>query len=301
MAEEIPQEGTTPEPQDFGLFTSAEPPPEEPPTEEPPPAEPPPEEPPTEDTPEQKLARAQDDLSRRDRELYGRESTIKAQEVQLQELAAIRTQAKDDPLEAVRQLGIDPLELAEKMLGGEAGPPIKPEPNPQYDAMVQQISELKQMVQEQQNQNYTQVETGKIKALINAGNGQYEVLSALSKENDSVYNDIFQRSMKHYQETGKLPDYQEVIKSAEDQYTGQLLKTLTPLLGVSTIKDKISQLLDPKKTLATKKIEPPATGKTLTNDMEGETKKTERFLTDEEKEAEAMKIFGNMFAEAKQE
>jgi len=259
-----------------------------PPAETPPDDSKPPETPPAETPPDDKLTRVQDDLARRDRELYAREAALKAQEVELNRWRELQGKANDDPLTVVRQLGIDPMSLAEKMLGGDGEPK-----QPTAQDALSRIEALEKQLQEERQERAQGNEIASIQRAVTTATDRFPVLSTLSEEGDTIARDAFQRATKYHADTGRVPDYGNMLETMEKEYTERIFSSIDRLSKLPSVREKLTGLLSaqPEKPLAQQN--PPPQGQppqTLTQDMKQPPSTEERTLTEEEKEALVIKM-----------
>lgn len=242
--------------------------------------------------PEDPLARARQDLERRDRELLERGAKVKAYEQQLKEYQELRDTARRDPLAAARALGLDPLTLAEMHLTGK---PEEQKPTPDVDGVKAELQALKQQVQETQRAAAVKTEMQRLQGFVDPE--KHPVLAALNKEGTDVAQQIYDIAAAHYQRTaaasvdgtGELPDIAQVVAQLEENQTKAIFDRLAAAVAVPSIKDRMMQHLGLSQQPATK----PAiqgTQKAITSTMEGEAGREARVPTAEEAEMEALEI-----------
>ena len=190
-------------------------------------------------------------------------------------------------------MGIDNNRVLDAMLS-ETGKPPKPEVPREVESLQKELAEIKRSLAEQHEQQMIQGEHSKIGTTIKALADQNPLLSALAEEQGSqVVKDIWQRAVDSYRKNQTPPNYAEIIKQAESDYTQNILSSISRLVVVPKIKDEIVRYLSPQQTQAANKNLPKsATGKTqtLTNDLNQEPKTVKRPLTDEEADAEFIRI-----------
>jgi hypothetical protein len=244
------------------------------------------------ETPEEKLTKIQADLDRRDRELYAKESAIKAYQKQIDEYGNLKKLVQEKPLEAIRSIGLDPLTLANAMMGNED---IERENKPSQEIaeLRKEINELKSHLTKSQQNSVKEAEIAKIRSIISANSDKFGVTMTLGGEGDKAAQDIWRRVEQHYNETGKVPDYNEILAKAEAEYENNIIPTLTNLLKLEKIKKRLEGTPEKKKESNSGFFQ------TLSNRDSQDLKKEVRFMTDEEKEIEALKILRDSYKKIK--
>lgn len=235
------------------------------------------------ETPEEKLSKIQADLDRRDRELYAKEGAIKAYQKQLDEYGNLKKMASEKPIDAIRAIGLDPLALANAMLGE---PPPRNETSPELEALKKELGDLKAIINRTHQQTQKDVEYAKIKNLISGNAKKYEVLDALRQEGDTIVHETWGRLEKIFGETGKVPDYTQLLDNLENEYSEKIKPTLTRLTKIEKLKKEIEKLEGNRK---------PDLFKTLSNRDTQDGRKEMVFMTDEEKEQQALKILRDSY------
>ena len=238
-----------------------------------------------EPTIEERMVQLEADAARRERELYAREAVLKARERELEQLHQLRETATKDPMAALRALGGDPLQIGEQLLGGQE----KPKPSPTEQALMQRLEQLESQLQQTTQERARAQETASIRTAIQRSADKYAVLAALAEEGDAVVQDALHRAGQYYQDTGRVPDYGKILADMESEVSDRIFSSISTLARLPSFQERLKGLLE-QKTSAPQKTAKGAPGKTLTQDMKSSPNTAKQRMTDEEKEAEAIKF-----------
>jgi len=221
--------------------------------------------------PESPEARARVDLERRDRELFQRETWLSQKMNEIRQYEQIRQLARENPAEAARQLGIDTLRLAEGLMGG-GGAPQEQAGAGTGDKVLDYIKKLEGKIDSLEGGLQAQNSSWEIRTGLSASREQYPMLSTVAESNPQFVGQLHELR-KQYQQSGRAVELQELLQQQEDFYTQSMLQSLTKILTVPKLKDKVSELLK-QQTGATQKqppsAAPAAQQKTLRNNMTAE-------------------------------
>lgn len=284
-------------------------PPAEPGTPAPAPAAAPapaPETPPAE-PPADPLARARDDIARRDRELIVAQAEVRAQQRTLEEYQALRELAASDPLGAMRRLGGDPLAAAEAMLT----PKPPPDPAASIKSMEQQLAEMRaELQQERQTRSQQEamgVQLSRIRQTLDAQAEAFPVVRRLVVDNPRIIEGVLQAAAAEYQQTQRPPDYGAILAAQEREFTSNILASISQVLGVPSIRQGLQAALSPPPTAAPAATsQPPAhapatpagPGKAITQQTPTDARVGTRQSTIEEADAAAKEILGQWLTAA---
>lgn len=241
------------------------------------------------DSPE---ARARADLERRDRELFQRETWMSQKMQELKQWEQIRQLARDNPAEAARQLGIDTLRLAEGLMGGPPQEQGQAEGST-GDKVLDYIKKLETKIESLEGGFHRQTAVGEIKSGLSAGREQYPMLATVAESNPGFYEQLH-KLQEQYRQGGRQVELRELFQQQEDFYTQSMLQSLTKVLSVPKLRDKVSELINKQPPGATQKPPPPAAPpaqRTLRNNMNAEPpSEVPRPKTPEEAALEARKF-----------
>jgi uncharacterized FlgJ-related protein len=260
------------QPQNTFVDPSDAPPTDDTPTAEPPPAGDPPPKPDPPDAKsehEKRMAALQEELSKRDRDVYGREMELKGKEAILAEHHKVKDLAQSDPLKAVRLLGIDLEALAQQIMGGEATDQTKAavgtrKQEQHLDAISKRIEqleaqnkELEERDKKRQYDSYLREGQREIKSLLQTDN--YPSLEFAIARNPGIVDNIFNQALMASRQTGTL-DYEPILQKFESAWQ----KDLTEMYQNDKIKERVLKI--PRSEAAKKAAaEVKASGKSLSN------------------------------------
>ena len=241
--------------------------------------------------------RSAEDIARRDRELLEAQATVQAQLGQLQEYQQLRQQAAEgDQLAAARALGIDPMALAEAVLGGGQEAEQAP-PDPALQTLTEQVRSLSEQLSAQQAEGQRNTEMGKISSVVAASAETLPMLNTLAAENPAILQDVYAAAADYHQRTGQIPDYGQMAADVEKQYAANVFNSLKALSTLPSVQEQLKTLLtpadkptSPANNPPTQAVETGTGGTTLTQDMAGEPLTETQAMDEDALEAEAMKI-----------
>lgn len=241
--------------------------------------------------------RSAEDVARRDRELLEAQATLNASKQQFQEYQQLREQAATDPLAAARAMGIDPMALAEAVLGGGQEQEEQAPPDPALQTLTEQVRSLSEQLSAQQAEGQRNTEMGKISSVVAASAETLPMLNTLAQENPAILNDVYQAAADFHQRTGQIPDYQQVAADVEKRYATNVFNSLKALSTLPSVQEQLKTLLTPADKPTSPANNPPAPqaetgtgGTTLTQDMSQEALTETQAMDEDALEAEAMKI-----------
>ena len=240
--------------------------------------------------------RSAEDVARRDRELLEAQAAVNAQRQQLEEYQQLRQQAAEDPMAAARAMGIDPMALAEAVLGG--GQEAEAPPDPHIQTLTEQVRSLSEQLSAQQAESLRNAEMGKISAVVTASAETLPMLNTLAAENPAILQDVYAAAADYHQRTGQIPDYGQVAATVEKRYADNVFQSLRALSTLPLVQEQLKTLLAPADKPTSPANNPPTpavvtgTGETqtLTADMAGEPLVDTQAMDEEQLEAEAMRI-----------
>lgn len=250
------------------------------------------EEPPAEDP----NARLQADLLQRDRELVAEKAAVRAQKAMLDEYQHVRQLGQSDPVAAARAIGIDPMDLAQRLLGGGEEEAAKPDPH--LSSLKEQIEQQNKVLQDMQQQTERSQVHAALRGMIGAGDG-YQVLGRLSKDGDAVLEKAHGIAMQ-YQQAGQPVDMPKILASLEAEATQNIFASLDALDGVESfekwLRAKAAKLAPGQAAAAApSSTSPAAPTKAITQDLAGEAGTELRQETEEEADAALREAVAGFF------
>jgi hypothetical protein len=227
------------------------------------------------------------ELSRREREIWQRERRLKEAEKQLASQREITEIAKINPLEAAKRLGIDPMRLVNDVLGLEPKEEQKaPDPMSELEAVKKELNEFKASVQEQRYKYVESATKGEFASMIKSNAEKYEILNHALQSGNGILDTVYEAVKLEYEQTGKIPDYHDVLSRAEEVMYEEIYSDLDKYSKLSKIKNRMAPQNRPEPAISAPK--PTAT---LSNKMQGEpVAASVRNMTEQEREDEFRKI-----------
>ena len=231
--------------------------------------------------PEEPTSRALATLARKERKLLEREKSVKELEQRAQAFERAMGEAKQNPLALLEAAGLSVADLTHYLVEGKP-----PEPKPE-DRIAQLEAKIEAMQRQrlEQEQAATQGERQRLLADFTAQLTTHVESNAekypLVKRNDAA-GVVLQVIQQHAAETGRILSNDEACLLVEQE-----LSNIGGLSGGST-----STPAEPAKTKGSSAPqENPKAPATLSNELQaGATGKESRELTDEEREANAMRL-----------
>lgn len=234
---------------------------------------------------------AMEKLEARDRDLFERQAQIKAQESRINEYNQLKEMAQKDPAKAIRMLGMDPMELADGMAGIE-----KPKPAPEIQRLEDKISEMQTQLKVREAERAKMIEIDRISQAIKAGGDKLGVISSLSAASPEYAKNAFNMASKYWQDTGNVPDYNNILQQYEDNVTSEILGMLQNVSKVDKIKQGVQKMFGINIESKTEQVKPKVT---LGKKMDGESPSTNsREHTPEETQGDIEKAFAGLFGKA---
>lgn len=238
-----------------------------PPVEAPPLAPPPPAEDP--------LARAREDIARRDRELIEGQAMVRTVLGRVHEYDQLRELARTDPAAALRAIGGDPMLAVQSIVDGPRQLTPQDHIN-QLSARVEEAVRGQSGLAEQLRQVR---ESSRMETMIRDSKEALPTLNALMAENPAIVDELVARVRPG-------TSYGEVLKSAEQNYFGNIMKSLGSLAGTPRFKQELSKMLGgAQQAVPAASQQPPA--KTITNSLGGEGRSEQRQLSDAQLRADS--------------
>jgi hypothetical protein len=231
------------------------------------------------------LSRKEREVQQKFAELKAEQKKIEADRAEYEKYKSLKTKAKENPLEWLKEGGVNYDELTRYIINDN-----KPDPDSKIQTLEQKI---KQWEEEKERDKLKEAEVKKtqaiedyiqnIKAFVKDGENatKYELIQAFNYE-PVVYNVIEQ----HYQETKKLLTFDEACDLVEEHLESDV-EAQAKKLSTGRLKSKLAQFFsEPPKQTEEAKANP---AKTLTNNLASEGPRPGRFLSRDELIAEVAK------------
>lgn len=219
----------------------------------------------TQETPQEATTlldpKVREELENRERALFEQKAMIDAQREELAEFRRLKELRANNPLAAMKELGIDRMSVAEQMMGEDAKPKLSPEMQRAFQMIEQQrneVSTLRQQISERDDKRL-------IFSHLQSKPDDYAFLNTIAQENPQIVDDIYREVMSE-RAANRRPDLLSILERKEAAFAEDIFRSLTPLTKNAKVKNRLSELLQDKAS-----IQPEATStnssKTLKNNM----------------------------------
>ncbi len=271
-------------------------------TDPPPPPEP--VAPPASDPAEEARTRSWNDILRRDREVTEASAAHKADMRELEQLRAAAHLVRTDPLQGLRALGANETQVLDAFISRKEDPAPTAQIDPrQLDQRFQSLEQKIDSREAERDQH----------ALIarEVQRGDHEILRiSLEEPGNTVYKDVLNRAAEEYHRlnpdgrTSRMPDYAEIVRAVEDDYTVKANALTDFLMRATKIKSRFAQTpppaIAPSPPAGSESARSRPTTATLSNDMNHTPPSTStKPLTLEEKRARFNQAVSQMWKENK--
>lgn len=302
-------------PESFGLFAADDdaPAPEEKPDDS---AEAKPEEKPSGDG--SPAERGWADLLHRERELNRERDAIKAErdelgmtKAQLEEAAKLREQLETDPIAYLRSRGMSELEILQRITETDDEPEAQQgQPSKEVAALQEELAAVKKRLEErdqkeQQSRQQAELEAARTRETDTIAEEAKKIddpliAKMLEKSGGHFEATVLDRVLKHVQKTKQVLPYSQVIKAVADENRAEYRTAFDELLTIPEFRDYAISKLKEQQAAGRPQGEPQKaktaeTAPTLSEDWSGTVNRTERDLTDDEAEEEALRHLKRMF------
>jgi hypothetical protein len=210
---------------------------------------------------------------------------------QMKKYQELQEAAKQSPSEALKRLGIDPMDYLMELDGDQT----QIEPVEQVKSEVEQLKDLvKQQSEDLQKTRIDSFVEFKRREIADEARRQAEELPFASmalNRDPSFMDEVMRYAVAKSQETGQMPDAPTLLKAANDHVVSAFMKNLDSFFtapgGVSKVQEALSKVQKPEQEQADDSTQ---ASKTLTNNMSSEQRReTNPALSDEEAEQAFLK------------
>lgn len=207
----------------------------------------------TSDT-QQKMERTWSDIVRRDRELVSRQQHLSQRERELAAIERVARQAKEDPIAALRALGVDPAEALAKYWGPDLLPKRDEQKAGGSDETIREMRERLERAERYAQAAYGQLtrssEHAEIAREISA-RPEYDALKVEAEHNgEALYEEIAEIRRQYKQAYGTVPAYEHVLRLANDALAERVATALDRFSSVESVTKRRAKAAQPATKVA---------------------------------------------------
>jgi len=210
----------------------------------------------------------------------------------LKKLDELQEAAKEGPMQALQKLGIDPLDLLDSMDDATPSPPEEGVQT-ELEKLREEQNRLKAELERSKYDGYVSKRKDDLMSKMSELKEDHPFAHMAAASDESFLDNVLEYAGQYYKQNNELIADADLVKAADgfivDMFYKQLNDILSVPAGVQKVKEAISKLEGHSSDAPTQSTQQkPAP--TLSNDMNADPARGKRDLTDEESEAEFIRL-----------